>query len=772
MIQFTHMPDARWLAAGAVMAAVVVFASYLTARGSSPRWLRSTLAGGRWLIIAAVTACLLNPQWVEEIQHDRKSRVAVLVDTSRSMGTKDVPQGRLAAARNWLGNNLADSPPPGATVEYYTFDKSLARASGLDALSAQGEVTGLAEALDTLLAAPREDPLLGVLLCSDGIENMRGDAEAMAKLYRRKGIPIHTLAVGTTNDARDIIVENVQVKRAVPNQAPAKVGISLRSRGYAGQVVPVHVLKGKELVASHAIRLKDGAQRLEVNLTPRAKGFQVFEVQVPAQPGEWLASNNRSVFGLEVVDPTIRVLYMEGTPQNPGSPMPEWKYLKDALESDANIKVKTLYRRFGNNGQFLNTVDTDPETGEKIYPVEHATKGFPRTLAGLLEYDVVIHSDIRTDSFTGDQLKNMARLVEEHGGGFVMIGGNSAFGKGGYHRTVLDRLIPVAMEQEADSQARPFHPQVPVNALSHPIIALGATRQETELIWGRKFPLLYGCNLVDRAKPGAVVLAVDPTMANAYGPRVILAVQNVGRGRTMAFTSDTTRTWGKDFETTWGERIIAARPLSEENCDSRYYRQFWVNAARWLAAARLSRTNSPVSLEIARSHSLPGERVAASVVVRDKESRIVSDAEVLVLLSSTSETNRAVKAVFDRASQAYLLDLVATTAGDYMVTAAATAKGQKLGEDRQLLVCESGDRELGDLRARPDLMAAIASASGGRALSVSENSAVEGASLFNTAPPPAIERRHTPMWDRWWWLSGILAALTIEWSVRRLKGLA
>ena len=90
-----------------------------------------------------------------------------------------------------------------------------------------------------------------------------------------------------------------------------------------------------------------------------------------------------------------------------------------------------------------------------------------------------------------------------------MIGGNSAFGKGGYHRTILDRIIPVAMHQQNDSEARPFHMQVPAPAWSHPIIALGRTRQETEEIWTKKFPIFYGCNLVDRAKPGAVVLGID-----------------------------------------------------------------------------------------------------------------------------------------------------------------------------------------------------------------------------------------------------------------------
>src|SRR2546422_5816863 len=100
MIQFTYMPEARWLIGGGVLVASLLFLSYFWARGRTNRWLRVGLMGLRWLAIAAVAVCLLDPQWVQAIKHQQKSRVAVLLDTSRSMGTKDVAQGRLAAAQH------------------------------------------------------------------------------------------------------------------------------------------------------------------------------------------------------------------------------------------------------------------------------------------------------------------------------------------------------------------------------------------------------------------------------------------------------------------------------------------------------------------------------------------------------------------------------------------------------------------------------------------------------------------------------------------------
>jgi len=772
MIQFTYLPDAYWLIGGAVLVAVLLFGIYCAARGRAKWRQRVWLIGLRWLTIAAVILCLLDPQWIAPIRHQQKARVAVLLDTSRSMGIKDVPGGRLAFAKEWLQQKFSAAVPPEVAVSYYSFDQTLAPLASLDSITPTGSVTALADALEGLLSVHSDDPLTGVVLCSDGIENVTRQPEAVARLFRQKGIPIHVVCAGTTNDVRDILIENVQVKRAVPNKAPTRIAITLRSSGFSNQRVPIEVRNDQKVVALKEVKLTGGTQKVEMDFTPQMKGFQVYEVNVPGQPGEWLANNNRRAFGLEVVDPTMRVIYMEGTPQQPEGPMPEWKYLKDALESDPNIKVKVLYRLTGARGHSLNKVDADPETGQKVYPVEHSTRGFPRTLAELLKYDVVIHSDIRKESFTPEQLRNIARLVEEFGGGFVMIGGNSAFGKGGYHKTILDRIIPVAMEQASDSQAQPFRLQVPPSALSHPIMALGSNREETQNIWTKKLPYLYGLNLVDRAKPGATVLAVDPAARNEYGSALVLAAQEIGKGRSLAFTSDTTRTWGRDFETKWGEPINPSLPLTESNCDSRYYRQFWVNAIRWLASGRMSRTNSPVTLELAQSYGYPNETIAASVTVRDKDMTEVANADVALIVAASGKTNSVVKAAYDSATRSYVANISPSLPGAFTVTARANVKGEKVGEDKQLLMCEEVDREMADVRANPKLMSNLARLSGGKMISTTENNSASIASVFGNVPPATVEYRHTPLWNRAWWLATIVGLLTVEWVMRRIVGMA
>jgi uncharacterized membrane protein len=781
VIELGYTPPLWALLVGGGLLLLLLWWSYATSVGRPQGWTRLTLVLLRLTALGLAFLCWLNPQWVERVEHQPPARVAVLLDTSRSMALQDVdPDGRLAEAQEWLAQHLLPTAPHHVQIQPFAFDDALRPLTNGNFVPAQifahlsptGTATAIARTLETLWTAAAAEPPTAIILCTDGVETESGDALALARWYRRKGIPIHTVCVGTTNEMRDIIVENVQVRRPVASNAPARIVATIASPGFGGFLRKVQIRYLQRVLAEQTVLLSGGRQHVEFEFRPPSRQYEVYNVYVPPEPGEWLPDNNRRAFGLEAPDTTLRVLYMEGTPMQDNAPQPEWRYLKTALESDPQIKVKVLYRtRFrGFQGGFIPEADIQP--GEEVYPVEHLTKGYPHTLEELQKYDVVIHSDIPKEMFTTEQLAHTAQWVEEHGGGFVMIGGKSAFGTGGYHRTPLDRLIPVAMESSNDTLNQPFRMAIVPNAWNHPLIAIGVNREETTTIWTTRLPLLYGLNRVNRAKPGATLLAVHPSERNADGPLVVLAVQEIGKGRTMAFTSDITRSWGKDFETLWGELIQPQGLWTEYNCDQRYYSRFWINAVRWLAANRLGRTNNPVLVELPQTVLRPGENLDPVIHVRDAAGRPVATAEVRLILSAPGTVERVERAAYDPSLQAFRARLPMPVAGDFTLRAEAIWRGVKLGEDKQLVVCEVQDREMLEARARPDTLAALARLSGGKALDTRATEFAQLRPLFGAAPPPTVEMRRNSLWDQAWVLAAIIGLLTMEWVLRRLRGLA
>ena len=159
--------------------------------------------------------------------------------------------------------------------------------------------------------------------------------------------------------------------------------------------------------------------------TDQAKG--PLAVKLPVLPHEAIAANNVVPFQIAPRPGIIRVLYMEGTGP------PEERFLKDALEEDAGIRCTTMYVN--------NQYDQKPI----LHRGDNPGLGYPTSRQELFEYDVVICSDIARTAFTREQLEWTVELVAQRGGGFVMIGGNTSFGGGGWDQTIWDGMIPIDM---------------------------------------------------------------------------------------------------------------------------------------------------------------------------------------------------------------------------------------------------------------------------------------------------------------------------------------
>lgn len=770
MFDFAWKPDWLWLALSGLFLAALLGLSYRWARGTASwRW-RMVFILLRLVIIAVIVLCWLDPQRIKEIKHYPPSWVAVLLDTSRSMACKEGDQTRLEQARQWVHNDL--KLPVGFSPVMYGFSSNLVSLPNLDAAVANGGQTAYAQTLNDLMSETALNPPASVILLSDGSDNSLKNFEPAARAFGEKQIPINTVLLGSTNEPPDIVVENVQVKRTLPNQTQARAVVSLRGPGFEHHKVPLFIKADGRILARHEVEISGTSQQVELEFAPGAPGFHMFTAEIPSQTGERRLDNNRRDFGLTVTDHSLRVIYMEASGDGKTGFQP--LYLKHALEDIPGIQIKTLYcdQASASPATDNRVAHVDPKDGQPIYYVQNSTQGYPHTLEGLLKYDVVICSDIPREDFTPEQLKNTEKFVTQYGGGFVMVGGHTSFGSGNYQHTIIDKLIPVAMEQQTSYRTTTFVPRLAPNALNHPIMQLSANARLNREIWTTKFPRLLGYNRVDRAKPGAVVLLEHPTSRTAYGPDIILAVQEVGQGRTMAFTSDTTADWGEYFESIWGEKIHDYLPLSPANCDSRYYKQFWLNSVRWLAAHKYNLENSFVNLELKNTYFDAQDKIPVHVHVMDREGKEIRNAKVTLNLAGIQADMPAVKAVFDDQSQAFLASVKLPKAGVFLIKAKAVLPNGRTGEDQQVVVGEAADSELADIRARPANLSAIARWSGGKSLASKNDAQGSIAPVIGNVKPAAIEYQHTSLWDKPWLLSVIISLLTIEWGLRRWRGMA
>ena len=402
----------------------------------------------------------------------------------------------------------------------------------------------------------------GIFVFSDGRLTEPETLDATAGAYRALGVPIHVVPVGDERISGDVAVQGIDAPRNARPGTRVPVRVTLRSHGCAGERTEVSIHAAADprgdALATLPVTLVEGEQALELVIeTNRAKG--TLTAAVAAVPREAIASNNRVPFQITPRDDKLRVIYMEG------SAPPEYRYIQEALEEDPNIKCVSIY------------VDNQYVARPVLHRVDNPRLGFPTTREELLTYDVVICSDIARAAFTPQQLEWTVELVNKRGGGFVMIGGHTSFGAGGWDQTVWDGLIPVDMSGRGPARSPyydgTFRVVVPRQNAEHPIwrIVDEPARNRTVLAG---MPMFHGTNLIDRLKPAATALGFSEASLPGSGVVTVFSCQNFGRGRTFAMATDSTVAWGTDFERTWGEG------------DNRYFRKFWRNVIRWLTENR------------------------------------------------------------------------------------------------------------------------------------------------------------------------------------------
>jgi uncharacterized membrane protein len=198
--------------------------------------------------------------------------------------------------------------------------------------------------------------------------------------------------------------------------------------------------------------------------------------------------------------------------------------------------------------------------------IEHMTAGeaieeFPDTASGISAYDALMFSDLSRDSllphFLPDSVPgpNRVKLVKqfvEDGGGLVFCGGWTSFQgyrtHGNWHDSHVADVLPVEILPWADDRVdAPEGVDTSVVNPDHPVTA----GLDTE-----GFPQVYGYNKTGEVKADAELLAT-------VDGNTLLATNEYGDGRALAYTSDPSQKWGLDL-LEWDD-----------------YQQFWVQALEW-----------------------------------------------------------------------------------------------------------------------------------------------------------------------------------------------
>lgn len=734
----------------------------------------------RFLAVAAVVFLLFRPMLQFTQENVQRKSIIFAVDTSASMGIADGTDVRLTQVKEkikqWseqlrqdfslhifeFSDKAAPFPPALTPVEWET---------NIAGLKAEGKATSLSWGLAGSRAVtdgkqkipPKEVEAL--FLFSDGQHNtVRNPADDA----RRLGIPVYAIGVGTglknSSDFKDVQVSGIRIPERMTLNNKARITAEVDAVGLEGRTVKVFLeeetvtpsapeqrsrktLGEQELLLDAVI----GPQEVVFEFKPEKAGRTLYVARTELLGDEAIKENNERQQAALVIEPGIRVFYLEGTLR------PEYGAIVERfLSKDPDL-------------EFCAMVQTRPNVFPRRTNIEGLElSGLPSDQATIDSFDVFIFGDIDS-SYIKPEVQEMYVQRIQNGAGLIMLGGYHSLGPGGYTGTPLGNVLPVVLgNREVGQFSEPFMPKLTPDGVRSTVFAniggffptgLGKADQEG-------LPNLSGCTKVLAANPAATVLATCPTVkvpapGGSETEMPVLAVQPVGDGRTAVFTGDTTRSWEQ------GPRAM--------NQDTPFM-QFWGQFIRYMAKREGAVVREAgVSAVADKAYYEPEESIVITATLKDAEGlgsgKGTVTAEIVPLEVQTDEKEKT-------ETVAVKLEPVPETPGKYVGQIQPNRIGQqeiKVSATLDALVLNAPEKiivdvgrpnmEFDQLDLNEELLAKIADAADGRYAHITT------ADFFIQQLNRDVMKRKTvkhirlaPPLISW---AFFVTVLTLEWYLRR-----
>lgn len=725
-IVFTPTP----VTLGVAIAFVLTIAALAWLAWHRSGYRRSTgLLEGLRLGIAVCLAISLNqPEWLEIFKPESKPTIAILVDTSRSMETRDLIDEANPSAPP---KSRAETVQPLTDLEAW---KELAPRAELvvEPFSSGGKPPEEGTDLNAALIATAEKypRLQAVVLLSDGDWNTGEAPLQAATRLRMREAPVFAVPAGSETRLPDVDLKSFDVPAFAVAGKPLRIPFTIESSLPRDEAITLEMKSStgeaitKSVVVPAMSRLQD-----VVTWKPERPGEIKLELLVPETGGERHLENNRIEASLSVRKEELRVLVIESFPRW------EYRYLRNALERDPGVEVNCLvfHQDIGKTGAGRGYLAAMPKEEE------------------LTKYDVVFLGDVGVEKgqLTSEQCVSLQKLVRDQASGLVFMPGLRGF-QSSLQGTALAELMPVVWDE---TQPRGWGSSAPgkfslTEAGSHSLLTkLEDTDEASTRVW-QSLPGFQWYAPAVRAKAGSEVLAIHSTETNRFGRIPLIVTKTYGSGKILFMGTDGAWRWRRGVE-------------------DKYHYRFWGQVVRWMAYQRSMSHGDKMRLFYSPDRPATGAVLSLNANVMGPAGEPLRDGAVIAQIVAPSGKIASVRLLSAGADAWGLFTGVFTPAepGEHRVRVSCSEVGSSL---ETTISVQGATREKRGQPARYDVLREIAQLTRGRMFENADAQAVIAA--VGAMPQPEPQERRVQLWAHPAWAGFLVLLMGAFWVGRKVSG--
>ena len=787
-----------------IVIGITIFVYLRVARPLHPRY-RLMLIVLRIVAASILLGCLLAPVVIEKKDITPPTHLSILVDTSRSMQLVDPPMHEIPISRLSRVNQLLFSVPgeflqtlqDRFEVHLYPFNTGLHQSvlltQGNDSPIPQFEVeaalTDIGTAIREAAAAWKGQQTAGIVLITDGAHN---SGQFPFETITALDVPIYPIGVGSVEPPKDIQIQRVDYTPIAYTNHESVIRVNVTQTGYTGKTTQLSLreVESQSLVDTATLTFGSNQeapsvgtttkQVVELKLTPESEGNFQYTVTLPSLDGELTEANNQKTFSVKVVKAKLSVFYLEGRPR--------WDYtfLKRALERDPDIEAtlailshKGLTKRLPVESLLNRTDGYYPQTTPAL-----ETSQFPKTLAELSKYDVLILGDLGAEHLTETQQRAIVDFVEKQGKPVIFLPSRNMLGVNGLGNTELAHLLPIDIPRNGCrvedteftvqlTQSGAFHPMLQLDDPQSTQTSQTAGLDGNNLSLWRNMPALSRFFSGFRLRGGATAL-----MENGKGAPVLI-LQRAGLGKSLLIAAE--GFWNWDF----GVKTFK---------DTRYhtiYPRFWAQVLRWMAtntddknvylttdastytigdtvrvtAYLYSETYQPQVGATVQIEVMPPDGVSFQLQMAVSQQLSAVGQERFVATTKTSLPN----AISTDMNNLYTAHFELLQKGKYHIRATGRSGNLKLGEDQIDIFAHPQLAELENPQLNEDLLKQLAEQTGGAYFTLTDAESIP--ENIANVPNPIFVDAERELWSHPLILIAVVGLLGTEWFLRKRVGL-
>lgn len=615
------------------------------------------------------------------------------------------------------------------------------------------------------VSSSRDNPLLGIVLISDGQHNVGAPPFQRADDLGKQGIPIFPVVIGSRQLPRDLMILDVQAPTKAFKNATVPIEIRCKVTNLPPQELTVEMqFDGKPVAPEHraliAHKGKDEVHTVRFQATLDEAGTHALTIKAASKTGKEITLANNSVTRIiRVADDRAKVLLVDGDARW------EYHYLAMALGRDPAIALERVVFSQPRIGMIKDDQRDKAGLPKLKLPEVKAER---KEVDPLLEFDCIILGDVAPEDLPGADRKRLERFVSERGGTLILSAGKRylPLAYSGADDPLV-KMLPITQPRELKPEAG-FTLRVTGEGKQRPFLNLEP--EQPTFAWPELPKHYWG--IVGTRKPAASVLLVpvidETAPAKEDSDTGILVQQNYGFGRVLFVGIDSTWRWRYRVGDT-------------------YHHRFWGQLARWSAADKLLPAGNrfirygprepaysegqEVELAVRLGENLPrfdGAADARANLYRKKADGTEEKVAVVPLSANSRQPNLLEAKVGDLPAGVYRMELDMPKHRAQLAEPNddkdAPAKGRDLF---RIWPREHG--ELLDLSTNWSVMQGLAERSGGR-LFTAQNVEELLDRLERRVERTESRDESKPWQDEplvWWMLGVLLGLLTLEWGWRK-----